>query len=178
MRPQHDHGVPLRALVTVAAGFIGSHVVEQLCAQGWRVRGVDAFTTYYDPAIKWRNLAGLESTDTFELVNGDLAALPLDDLLRDVDVVFHQAGQPGIRLSWADGFPTYLAHNVQATQRLLEAAKGHRLERFVFACSSSVYGEAARYPTTEADLPQPHSPYGVTKLAAEPLCQLYAANRA
>jgi nucleoside-diphosphate-sugar epimerase len=140
------------------------------------VRGVDAFTPYYDPAVKWQNVAALDKIENFELVSGDLNELPLDDLLSDVDVVFHQAGQPGIRLSWADGFDAYVAQNVQATQRLLEAAKRHPLKRLVFACSSSVYGEAPRYPTTEDDLPQPHSPYGVTKLAAEHLCQVYAAN--
>ena len=93
-----------------------------------------------------------------------------------IDVVFHLAGQPGVRLSWADDFSTYLDHNVLATQRLLESLKQHRVERLVHASSSSVYGNAARYPTVETDLPRPHSPYGVTKLAAENLCYLYAEN--
>ena len=91
-------------------------------------------------------------------------------------MVFHQAGQPGVRLSWASGFADYDSHNVLATQRLLEAARRTGTARVVYASSSSVYGQAARYPTTEDDLPAPHSPYGVTKLAAEHLCSLYAAN--
>ena len=97
-------------------------------------------------------------------------------MLDGVDTVFHQAAQPGVRLSWSDGFSEYASHNVLATQRLLEAARDAEVGRVVYASSSSVYGNQARYPTVETDLPRPYSPYGVTKLAAEHLCGLYAEN--
>jgi nucleoside-diphosphate-sugar epimerase len=137
---------------------------------------VDAFTDYYDPAAKRSNVAEARRSERFELVEADLCTAELDALLADVDVVFHLAGQPGVRVSWSDGFPLYVAQNVLATQRLLEAVREHPVDRFVYASSSSVYGNAARYPVTETDLPRPHSPYGVTKLAAEHLCTLYADN--
>jgi nucleoside-diphosphate-sugar epimerase len=92
-------------------------------------------------------------------------------------VIFHQAGQPGVRPSWGSFFDGYTHHNILATQRLLEAAaRSKDLSRFVYASSSSVYGDAERYPTLESDRPQPMSPYGVTKLAAEHLAVLYAKN--
>jgi UDP-glucuronate 4-epimerase len=165
----------VKALVTGAAGFVGSHLAERLCAEGWSVRGVDCFTPHYEPAYKWTNLARLDIDEAFELIDGDLNELDLEQLLDDVDVVFHQAGQPGVRASWGSGFDSYLDHNVRATQRLLEAARVVPVKRFVYASSSSVYGNAPRYPTLETDLPRPQSPYGVTKLAAEHLCQLYSS---
>jgi len=110
-------------------------------------------------------------------VEADLNAVDLAALLADVEVVYHQAGQPGVRKSWGTDFDEYLHGNVGATQKLLEAAlRAPRLTRFVYASSSSVYGNAMRYPTREDDRPQPLSPYGVTKLAAEHLCVLYAQN--
>ena len=90
--------------------------------------------------------------------------------------MFHEAGQPGVRLSWADGFALYNELNVNVTQRLLEAVRRHPVERFVFASSSSVYGKADRYPTSERDPTEPYNPYGITKLAAELLCRAYSAN--
>jgi UDP-glucuronate 4-epimerase len=165
-----------RALITGAAGFIGSTLADELVGAGWQVRGVDCFSDYYDVGAKRANLACLAGHDSFELVEADLSRDDVAPLLDEVDVVFHQAGQPGVRLSWSDGFGAYVQHNVLATQRLLEGCRSAQLSRFVFACSSSVYGNAARYPTTEDDLPRPHSPYGVTKLAAEQLCGAYAAN--
>jgi nucleoside-diphosphate-sugar epimerase len=140
------------------------------------VRGVDAFTDYYDPAEKWEHLRGARGSARFELVEADLRHADLGPLLEGVDAVLHLAGQPGVRVSWADGFTDYVGQNVLVTQRLLEAVKGCPVERFVYASSSSVYGNAARYPTDERDVPRPHSPYGVTKLAAEHLCVLYADN--
>jgi nucleoside-diphosphate-sugar epimerase len=163
-------------LVTGAAGFVGSHLVESLLAEGHDVVGVDAFTPYYDRATKEANLAAARSSDRFRLVEADLRDTDLRPLLDGVDVVYHQAAQPGVRLSWSDGFATYDSCNVLATQRLLEAALQAGVGRFVYASSSSVYGNADRYPVQESDLPRPHSPYGVTKLAAEHLCGLYAAN--
>ena len=116
------------------------------------------------------------TTPTHELVEADLVTADPAALLDGVDAVLHLAGQPGVRDSWADGFETYVQRNIVATQRLLEAAKGPGISRFAAASSSSVYGDAETYPTTEAALPRPVSPYGVTKLAAEHLCTLYATN--
>jgi nucleoside-diphosphate-sugar epimerase len=166
----------VQTLVTGCAGFVGSHVVDQLLADGHAVRGVDCFTDYYDPAAKHRNLQDAQRRDHFELVHADLRTTDIVSLLDGVDVVYHLAGQPGVRVSWADGFADYVGLNVLVTQRILEAVRSRPIEQLVYASSSSVYGNAPAYPTTEADLPRPHSPYGVTKLAAEHLCVLYAEN--
>jgi UDP-glucose 4-epimerase len=162
-------------LVTGAAGFIGSHLVERLLGLGARVTGVDCFTDYYDPALKRRNLAVALAHPRFALLETDLGAADLATL-PDVDAVFHQAAQAGVRASWGAEFATYVHHNVLATQRLLERYRGSRLRRFVYASSSSVYGDAERFPTDETLLPRPFSPYGVTKLAGEHLVLLYGRN--
>jgi UDP-glucuronate 4-epimerase len=162
----------LRALLTGAAGFIGSHLAERLVGEGHAVTGVDAFTDYYDPEQKRANAKGLADQGV-DLVEGDLNDVDLESLLQDVDVVFHLAGQPGVRSSWGESFNIYLDQNMLATQRLLEACRSASTERFVFASSSSIYGDAERFPTVEGDLPAPISPYGVTKLAGEHLCRLY-----
>ena len=163
------------ALVTGAAGFIGSHLCERLLSAGVRVTGVDCFTDYYDPALKRRNLERANASDGFSLLELDLGR---DDLARlpEVSVVFHQAAQAGVRASWGAEFAGYVHHNVLATQRLLERYREVKLERFVYASSSSVYGDAERYPTPETLLPRPFSPYGVTKLAGEHLVLLYGRN--
>lgn len=166
----------MRALVTGAAGFIGSTLVDDLLEDGHDVIGVDAFTDYYDAAAKWANLTGALRSNRFRLVEADLRSYDPAELFDGVDVVFHQAGQPGVRLSWADGFQTYVDCNVSVTQRVLEASRRSGVARFVYASSSSIYGNAPAYPVTEETLPQPFSPYGVTKLAGEHLCSLYAAN--
>lgn len=163
-------------LVTGAAGFVGSQLVDALLAAGHDVVGVDAFTPYYDRGTKEANLAAARRDGRFRFVEADLRDADLAALLEGVDVVYHQAAQPGVRLSWSEGFATYDSCNVLATQRLLEAALHAGVERLVYASSSSVYGNAEVYPVQETDLPRPHSPYGVTKLAAEHLCGLYAAN--
>lgn len=165
----------MKALVTGAAGFIGSTLVERLIDVGDDVVGLDCFTDYYDPSAKRRNIQRALASDSYKLLELDLRTAELDAVLSDVDVVYHQAGQPGVRLSW-DGFSTYDTCNILATQRLLEACCRTGVDRVVYASSSSVYGNAAQYPVTEESLPAPHSPYGVTKLAAEHLCGLYAAN--
>ena len=163
------------ALVTGAAGFIGSTLTDRLLADGVRVTGVDMFTDYYDPALKRRNLEGALRHPAFRLLELDLGAADLT-ALPDVDVVFHQAAQPGVRASWGREFTAYTHHNVLATQRLLERYRSSTLERFVYASSSSVYGDAESYPTPETALPRPFSPYGVTKLAGEHLVLLYGRN--
>jgi nucleoside-diphosphate-sugar epimerase len=171
----------VKAVVTGAAGFIGSTLVDRLLADGHTVVGIDAFTPYYAREIKEANLADATAEPRFSLVEADLRTADPTPWLRDIDVVFHQAGQPGVRLSWSDGFAEYDSCNVLATQRLLEAVKTVNDERdqpvrFVYASSSSIYGNAPAYPTRETDLPRPHSPYAVTKLAGEHLCDLYASN--
>jgi nucleoside-diphosphate-sugar epimerase len=166
----------VRALVTGAAGFIGSHLAQRLVDEGHTVRGVDCFTPYYPESDKRANLERLQSSPGFTLEEADLRTADLGPLLEGVDAVFHQSAQPGVRLSWSEGFALYVEHNVLATQRLLEAVRDHSVSRLVFASSSSVYGNAPTYPTSESDLPRPYSPYGVTKLAAEHLCLLYAGN--
>ena len=166
----------MRALVTGVAGFVGSNLACALLEQGHDVVGIDCLTDYYDLRIKELNLTGIPS-ERFTLVREDLNEVDLDQLLTGIDWVFHQAGQPGVRMSWGRDFAIYERQNISATQRLLEAARNSSaLRRLVYASSSSVYGEAESFPTRETDRPQPLSPYGVTKLAAEHLCSLYAAN--
>ncbi len=165
-----------RVLVTGCAGFIGSHTTERLLSLGHSVRGVDMFTDNYDPGLKRANVQGVLNDPEFELVEVDLVTADPAQLLDGIDVVLHLAGQPGVRTSWADGFEIYMKRNIEATQRLLEAALDSSVERFAAASSSSVYGDAESYPTAETAVPKPVSPYGVTKLAAEHLCTLYATN--
>lgn len=166
----------MKALVTGAAGFVGSHVAEALLARGADVVGVDCFTDYYAREIKERNLAGLVTQRKFRFVEEALQTVPLNDLLDGVTHIFHLAAQAGVRKSWGDDFRIYTSHNVDATQRLLEAVKERKLHRFVYASSSSVYGDGVPIPMREDTYLQPLSPYGVTKLAAEHLCNLYHAN--
>jgi nucleoside-diphosphate-sugar epimerase len=163
----------MTVLVTGVAGFVGSHLAEDLVRSGREVRGLDAFTDYYARSAKERNLADLRTDGSFVLVEGDLATTSLEPLLDGVEVVYHLAGQPGVRPSWGADFHRYVHHNVTATQRLLEACRNFSLAKFVYASSSSVYGNAESYPTAETMRPQPVSPYGVTKLAGEHLCEVY-----
>ena len=163
----------MRCVVTGAAGFVGSHLCDFLLARGDEVLGIDSFTEYYDSSAKERNISTALGHERFRLLRADLLELPLDDVLRDAEVVYHLAGQPGVRPSWGAEFATYVSRNVLATQAVLEAARRLPLHKLVYASSSSVYGDAEAYPTAETLRPQPVSPYGVTKLAAEHLCELY-----
>ena len=165
------------SIVTGAAGFIGSHLVEALLNQGKHVIGIDQFNDYYDPALKRKNVSHFENHPAFKLIEGDIQFLDWTALLVDVEVVYHQAAQAGVRASWGKGFRSYTERNINATQVLLEAAKeAKQLKRLVFASTSSVYGDAETLPTDESICPQPVSPYGITKLAAERLCWLYYKN--
>ena len=166
----------MHMIVTGAAGFVGSTLVDRLLSEGHEVVGIDSFTDYYDPAVKRSNLAAAMSNNRFRLAEVDLVTTDLSDLFRDAAVVWHLAGQPGVRMSWSDGFDFYALRNITATQRVLEAAKTANVGRVVYASSSSVYGNAERFPTLETDRPEPFSPYGVTKLAGEHMCVLYTAN--
>jgi nucleoside-diphosphate-sugar epimerase len=161
------------ALVTGAAGFVGSHLCTALLDDGADVVAIDAFTDYYSRGRKEQNLAHLRGRAGLSFVEADLSEAALAPLLDGIDCVFHLAGQPGVRASWGPDFVDYVRHNIGATQRLLEACMLHPLRKFVFASSSSVYGNAEAYPTPESLRPQPVSPYGVTKLAAEHLCEVY-----
>ncbi len=163
-------------IVTGAAGFIGSHLSHRLLRDGHFVIGVDSFTDDYPRAIKERNLSLLLSDRNFEFVARDLGELDLPDLLGRAEAVFHLAAKAGVRASWGRTFELYLRNNVLTTQRLLEAAKGGGLKKFVFASSSSVYGASPDLPMKETSPLVPVSPYGATKLAAEKLCELYYRN--
>jgi nucleoside-diphosphate-sugar epimerase len=165
-----------KAVVTGAAGFIGSHLTERLLADGHEVLGIDSFTDYYRRARKEQNLAAARGHRNFSFEELDLVDADLTAVLEGADVVYHLAGQPGVRPSWGHEFDRYVRDNVVATQRVLEQLKGSRIKRLVFAGSSSVYGDAESFPTRESAVPHPVSPYGVTKLAAEHLAHLYTRN--
>lgn len=166
-----------KCLVTGAAGFIGSHLSRRLLDEGCRVIGIDCFTDYYDRQIKENNIKALLEHSSFELIRSDIADIAETKLeAAGLQWIFHQAAQAGVRASWGKEFAFYTHHNVLGTQRLLEWSQRIKPEKFVYASSSSVYGDSGKLPMHEEDLPRPLSPYGVTKLAAEHLCNLYKQN--
>jgi nucleoside-diphosphate-sugar epimerase len=166
----------VKALVTGAAGFIGSHLVSSLLDRGFEVTGLDCFSDYYARSIKEANLGVNRGRQGFRFIEGSVQHTDLPALLDQKTHVFHLAAQAGVRKSWGRDFRTYTENNVEASQRLLEACVGRPLHRFVYASSSSVYGDTVAIPMREDAVPQPVSPYGVTKLAAEQLCYLYFVN--
>jgi UDP-glucose 4-epimerase len=163
----------LSYLVTGVAGFVGSHLAETLVADGNDVVGVDCFTDYYSRKTKESNLASLRKEKRFKLVESDLSGGVSNRLVTDVDTIFHLAAQPGVRASWGRSFEKYVKDNLLSTQNLLEAAKGKEIRRFIYVSSSSIYGDAEQLPTPEGTIPKPNSPYGVTKLGGEHLCEVY-----
>jgi nucleoside-diphosphate-sugar epimerase len=166
----------MKAIVTGAAGFIGSHLSAALLDSGASVAGVDCFTDYYDRALKDANLATVKDRKGFTFVEGALQDLDLQKILTGATHVFHLAGQAGVRKSWGGDFDVYIRDNIQATQRLLESMARMPIQKYVYSSSSSVYGNDVPLPMREDTYLQPLSPYGVTKLAAEHLGHLYYAN--
>jgi nucleoside-diphosphate-sugar epimerase len=172
------------AVVTGAAGFIGSSLVDRLLADGWMVTGVDSFEDYYPREYKERNIRAARASDRFTLVEASILSLAesgergdcVRSALAQADVVFHLAAQAGVRASWGESFDVYTANNVLGTQLLLEACRDAPLACFVYASSSSVYGDTTDLPMREDARCRPFSPYGVSKLAAENLCYLYWRN--
>jgi UDP-glucose 4-epimerase len=166
----------MKAFITGVAGFIGSTLADRLLRDGADVVGLDCFTDYYPRPYKERNLAAARRSPRFRFVEASIQEADLPALLAGRTHVFHLAAQAGVRKSWGRDFSVYTRNNVEATQVLLEACVGLPIERIVYSSSSSVYGDAVALPMREDALPQPVSPYGVTKLAAEQLCYLYYVN--
>lgn len=161
----------MRALITGAAGFIGSHLADSLLSAGAEVIGVDCINDYYAPALKFRNIDFLKNHEGWRFVQRRISDLSPSDF-SGVDVVFHLAAQPGVRSSWTE-FEKYVDLNLIETDRLAAAVFDADIPTVVFASSSSVYGDMSRYPVSEAHAARPRSPYGVTKLATEKLWDAY-----
>lgn len=164
----------MKIAVTGAAGFIGSHLAERLVAAGRAVVAIDNFDDFYDPAVKRQNIRGLLDSDAFELVEADIRdAAAMTEALGGVDVVVHLAARAGVRPSIANP-ALYADVNVNGTAVLLEAARKNGIKRFIFASSSSVYGNNEKVPFSEEDnVDFPISPYAATKKAAELLCHSF-----
>lgn len=160
-------------LVTGVAGFIGSHLAERLLKEGFDITGVDSFLDYYPRRIKENNLKKLISHSGFRFIEGNILSLDLKEILSRVDGVFHQAAIPGVRASWGKDFNQYVENNILGTQVLLEASKDTGIKKFIYASSSSVYGDADKLPIKETSHTNPVSPYGVSKLSGEHLATLY-----
>jgi UDP-glucuronate 4-epimerase len=166
----------MHALVTGAAGFIGSHLVERLLADGHSVTCVDNFDDFYDPRIKRENIAAVLAKPGVRLVEGDIREPSLLDRCfagKAIDVVIHLAARAGVRPSLA--LPElYYDVNVIGTLRLLEAMRKHRVSRMIFGSSSSVYGNSSKLPCSESDnVDRPVSPYAATKKSGELLCHTF-----
>ena len=166
----------MRLLITGAAGFIGSRLAETLLAQGHQVTGIDNFLDYYPRWMKEKNLEGVRTKPGFEFIEADLLETDLVSLIKRLEGVVHLAAQAGVRASWGENFRTYSDNNVLATQRLLEACRGEGIKKFIYASSSSLYGDTDDLPMREESILRPVSPYGVSKAAGEYLAYLYYRN--
>lgn len=167
----------MNILITGVAGFIGSHLAERLLKEGYSLRGIDSLTNYYPRKFKEDNIKNLLCSKNFQFIEQDLRYCDLSILLKDIDIIFHQSAQAGVRSSWGQNFSIYIEQNILVTQRLLEFIKNYSVKKFIYASSSSVYGDITEHLIMREDLkPQPISPYGVTKLAGEQLAYLYWKN--
>lgn len=163
-----------KVLVTGCAGFIGSHLAEALLQKNHEVTGIDCFTPYYPRKIKEENLKTTRQNKNFKFIEADITKYDLKKLIRNKEIIFHEAAQPGVRYSW-ENFDSYLKNNILATQKLLSACTETK-PKFIFASSSSVYGDSDELPIKESLLLKPISPYGITKVACENLCYAYHRN--
>ncbi|MFV1452537.1 UDP-glucose 4-epimerase [Bacillus mycoides] len=166
----------MKILVTGAAGFIGSHLCQALLKnKSYHVVGIDHFIGPTPIPLKIDNIQTLRTNPRFQFVRENILTTDLPKLLKDVKVVYHLAAIPGVRTSWGKDFDPYVTNNILATQYLLEACKEVKLEKFIQISTSSVYGEKSGR-VSENLLPNPLSPYGVTKLSSEHLCHIYHKN--
>ncbi len=162
-------------VVTGVAGFIGSHLAEKLLENKFKVIGIDNFTNYYQKKIKENNLLNCKKNENFVFYEHDLIDLDLVSIFKKSNYLFHMAAQPGVRSSWGENFKTYVKENIIVTQKVLEVAKHtNSLNKIVMASSSSVYGNQQNKMNENISDLKPVSPYGITKLAAENLCRVYA----
>ncbi|NIP37521.1 MAG: NAD-dependent epimerase/dehydratase family protein [Candidatus Dadabacteria bacterium] len=166
----------MKVIVTGAAGFIGSTLSEKLISEGSSVIGIDSVNDNYDVKIKKNNLQGLLANKNFEFINSNILEIDFSNDYSDIEAIFHQAATAGVRTSWGKNFRDYTENNIMATQYLLESFKNNNLKKFIYASSSSVYGNSDKMPLKISTLTRPVSPYGVTKLAAENLVNTYHAN--
>jgi nucleoside-diphosphate-sugar epimerase len=165
------------AIVTGVAGFIGSNLAERLLKEEYKVIGIDCFTDYYSKKIKLKNLSNFINNKEFNFIEEDLISINFDSLFEKDTLLFHQAGQPGVRASWGEQFETYVKDNILVTQKILESAKKmNNLKKIVMASSSSIYGNQEGIMNENSTLPKTISPYGATKLASENLGYLYYEN--
>ena len=163
----------MKAIVTGVAGFVGSHLAERLIQEDFDVIGIDSFEDYYPHWVKEKNMEGLRQSPRFSFIEANLLSSDISKSLSHLDqigYIFHQAAQAGVRSSWGENFQVYTNNNILATQKLLEIARGLAIKKFIYASSSSVYGDADSLPIKESTPPHPLSPYGASKLAAESLC--------
>ena len=167
-----------QVVITGVAGFIGSTLAEKLLHDGHNVRGIDSFTNYYPARMKEKNIENCLKHTNFSLIRQDLeSSLDLSTIFKNAEYIFHLAAQPGVRASWGKEFVIYVKNNISVTQKILESLKNNTtLKKFVLASSSSVYGNQSNIMNEETSLTRPVSPYGVTKLAAENLTNLYFKN--
>ena len=165
------------AIITGVAGFIGSSLAEKLLKDNFKVIGIDSFTNYYSLHIKEKNIENCLKNTNFSLIRQDIDSLDLSAIFENAEYIFHLSAQPGVRASWGKEFTVYVKNNISVTQKILESLKNNTtLKKFIFASSSSVYGNQSTIMNEDTSLTKPVSPYGVTKLAAENLVNLYYKN--